>query len=267
MLELFDIRLVYNRGTATQLVALDDLSLRVDTGDFVTVVGANGAGKSSLVGIVSGAIRPTRGRVVIDGRNVTAMSEHRRAGWVARVFDNPHAGTVPELSIEDNMALAIDRGRRRGLGWAVTKSRRAVMRERLAQVHLGLEARLSQPVALLSAGQRQTLTLVMASLRQPEILLLDEHLSALDPVTQGRVLDLTVQLVGTMRCKTIMVTHNMEHAIRLGNRLLVMSRGRIIAEYSGDAKAALTVPALVEDINAKGGLVSDRSALAERPGA
>jgi putative ABC transport system ATP-binding protein len=267
MLELDSVRLVYNRGAATETVALDNLSLTVRAGDFITIVGSNGAGKSSLVGVVSGAVRPTRGRVLINDRDVTALPDYRRSRWIARVFDNPHAGTLPSLSIEDNMALAMNRGRRRGLRWAVTRSRRAVMRDRLAQLNLGLEDRLTDPVALLSAGQRQSVTLMMASLVQPEILLLDEHLSALDPVTQARVLELTVRLVESMRCQTIMVTHNMEHAISLGNRLLVMSRGRIIAEYSDEAKAALTVAALVEDITAKGAVMSDRSMLAQRPGA
>jgi putative ABC transport system ATP-binding protein len=262
MLDLVDIRLVYNPGTATETVALDHLALRIPDRQFITVVGANGAGKSSLVGVVSGETRPSSGRVLIDGADVTTQPDHRRAGRIARVFDNPQAGTVAELSIEDNLALALDRGRRRGLRWAVTDRRRVGLRESLAQLHLGLENRLSDPVVLLSAGQRQSLTLVMASLCRPRILLLDEHLSALDPGTQARVLALTRQIIETMNGKTIMVTHNMEHAITLGDRLIVMSQGRIIADYSGPAKAELTVPSLVNDITSKGGAVSDRNLLA-----
>lgn len=261
MLTLSDIRLVYNQGTPTQTVALDDVSLTVTTGQFVTVVGANGAGKSSLIGIVSGAVKPTRGRVRIGDADVTGLPDHRRAGRVARVFDNPHVGTVVELSIEENMALALARGRRRGLGWAVTRKRRDLMRAHLAQVGLGLENRLSTPVAALSAGQRQSLTLVMAGLRRPDILLLDEHLAALDPHTQERVLELTIRLVNEMACAAVMVTHNMEHAIKVGDRLLVMNRGRVIADYGGDEKAGLTVRSLINEITRRGGEVSDRSAL------
>ncbi|WP_341719200.1 ATP-binding cassette domain-containing protein [Micromonospora sp. FIMYZ51] len=264
MLELIDVSLSYNRGTASETTALDDLSLRMPDGQFITVVGSNGAGKSSLVGVVSGEIRPTGGRVLIDGVDVTGLPDYRRSGRIARVFDNPHAGTMAELSIEDNMALAMDRGRRRSLQWAVTNRRRVTMRDRLAQVQLGLENRLRDPVGLLSAGQRQSLTLVMASLCDPQILLLDEHLSALDPVTQERVLQLTVQLIATMGCTSIMVTHNMAHAISLGDRLIVMSGGRIVCDYAGSAKADLTVQSLIADIAAKGAVLSDRSTLAVR---
>jgi putative ABC transport system ATP-binding protein len=225
MLELDDVRLVYGRGTATELTALDGISLTLGAGEFTTVIGANGAGKSSLIGIIAGSVRPTSGAVRLDGRDVTGVPDSRRAARIARVFDNPHAGTLPELSIEDNMALALDRGRRRGLRWAVTARRRAVMREHLAVLGLGLEKRLHDPVALLSAGQRQSLTLVMAGLCRPRLVLLDEHVAALDPHTQTRVIALTVRLVEELGSTTVMVTHNMEHAIALGQRLLVKSRG------------------------------------------
>jgi putative ABC transport system ATP-binding protein len=261
MLDLADVRLVYQRGTATELVALDGISLTLQTGEFTTVIGANGAGKSSLVGIIAGAVRPTSGAVRLDGRDITTMPDYRRAGRIARVFDNPHAGTVPDLSIEDNMALALDRGHRRGLRWAVTHRRRALMREHLAQLGLGLEKRLSDPVALLSAGQRQSLTLVMASLGRPEIVLLDEHVAALDPHTQSRVIALTVRLVEELGSTTVMVTHNMEHAIALGQRLLVMSRGQIIADYRAGQKVELTVSSLIDDFAARGAVISDRTVL------
>jgi putative ABC transport system ATP-binding protein len=261
MLELVDIRLVYGRGTATELTALDGVSLTLGAGEFTTVIGANGAGKSSLIGIIAGAVRPTSGVVRLGGRDFTGVADFRRAARIARVFDNPHAGTVPDLSIEENMALALDRGRRRGLRWAVTPKRRVVMRDHLANLGLGLEKRLSDPVALLSAGQRQSLTLVMASLRRPDVVLLDEHVAALDPHTQTRVIALTVRLVEELGSTTLMVTHNMEHAIALGQRLLVMSRGQVIADYAAQEKAQLTVGSLIDDFAARGAVISDRTAL------
>jgi putative ABC transport system ATP-binding protein len=265
MLELDGVRLVYNAGTPTEVEAVRLLDLTLPTGRLVTVVGSNGAGKSSLIQLVSGAVRPTEGRVRIGGRDVTALPAHRRAAMVARVFDNPHAGTVPELSIEDNLALAMSRGRRRGLRGAVTARRRNLMRERLALLGLGLERRLSGPVRLLSAGQRQSLTLIMAALTTPEVLLLDEHLAALDPATQARVLKLTVDIVTELGCTALMVTHNMEHAIAVGDRLLVMSRGRCIADLDGEAKRGLTVDQLVAHIVRSGDTASDRLVLQERP--
>lgn len=265
MLELQDISLVYNPRSASEIIALRSLELSVPSGQFLTVVGTNGAGKSSLIQVISGAVRPSKGRILMDGHDVTGASEHTRAARIARVFDNPHAGTLPGLSIEENMALATDRGRRRGLRLAVTSHRRARMREALEVLDLGLENRLADSVTMLSTGQRQSLTVVMASLRRPDVLLLDEHVAALDPGTQRTVLGLTVRLIEAMKCTAVMVTHNMEHAISLGNRLIVMSRGSVIADYSGDEKKRLTVPRLVEDITRRGSMISDRSALVEAP--
>ncbi|HEY3717910.1 MAG TPA: ATP-binding cassette domain-containing protein [Jatrophihabitantaceae bacterium] len=256
-----NVRLVYNADTPSEVVAVSRLDLSVPTGQFVTVVGSNGAGKSSLIQLVSGAVRPTKGRVLIGGADVTRQPQHRRAGRVGRVFDNPHAGTVPELSIEENMALAMARGRRRGLRFATSRHRREAMREALAVLGLGLERRLGDPVRLLSAGQRQSLTMIMASLTSPEVLLLDEHLAALDPGTAKRVLDLTVGLVRRLGSTTLMVTHNMEHAIAVGDRLLVMSRGETIADFAESEKARLTVPQLVGHIIGVGDVVTDRMLL------
>ncbi|WP_238009332.1 ATP-binding cassette domain-containing protein [Dactylosporangium sp. AC04546] len=263
MLHLDGISLTYHAGTSMEVPALRNVGLRIAAGEFVTVVGSNGAGKSSLVQIVSGAVRPTAGRVLVDGRDVTRWPDHRRAALVARVFDNPHAGTAPQLSIEENMALALARGSRRRLRFALTGSRRDVMRERLAVLGLGLEARLSDPVTMLSAGQRQSLTMVMAGLTRPKVLLLDEHLAALDPGTQRTVLDLTVRLARDSGCASLMITHNMEQAITVGDRLLVMSRGRVIADVHGAAKRALTVSRLIDLITGAGDVVSDRAVLVE----
>jgi putative ABC transport system ATP-binding protein len=264
MLRLEKVDLVYNAGRVDEVIALKELSVEFDRGQFVTIVGTNGAGKSSLIQAISGAARPTRGRVHLDGRDVTRLSDYRRAGQVARVFDDPRAGTAPELSIEDNLALAMARGRRRGLRFAITGSRRAIMREHVAGLGLGLENRLGDRVGLLSAGQRQSLTMVMAALAAPSVLLLDEHLAALDPGTSATVRGLTAELVRELGSTTVMVTHNMEHALDMGDRLLVMSRGRIIADFSGAEKSAMTVRGLIDAITGVGDVVSDRSALVEK---
>jgi putative ABC transport system ATP-binding protein len=264
MLEFDEVGLVYNQRRTDEVVALRGLSLTVPAGQFTMVVGSNGAGKSSLVQVVSGAVRATRGSVRLGGRDVTRLPDYRRAGLVARVFDDPRAGTAPELSIEDNIALALGRGRRRTLRFALSARRRAHMRERLAELGLGLEDRLHDPVGLLSAGQRQSLTMVMAGLTRPEVLLLDEHLAALDPRTAQKVLTLTFDLVRDVGCSTLMITHNMDHALELGDRLLVMSRGQVIADLSDQEKQAATVPALVDLIAGAGDVVSDRILLRDQ---
>jgi putative ABC transport system ATP-binding protein len=258
MLELDGITLIYNRGRVDEVVALRGLSFTVHTGQFATVIGSNGAGKSSVVRAVSGAARPTAGRVRIGDRDVTGWPDYRRAGLVARVFDDPRAGSAPELSIEDNLALAISRGRRRTVRFALSAKRRACMRERLARLGLGLENRLADRVGLLSAGQRQSLTMVMAGLSAPEVLLLDEHLAALDPATAGKVLALTEELVRDMGCTTLMITHNMEHALAMGERLLVLSRGTVIADLDAATKDATSPTGLVDLISGSGDAVSDR---------
>ncbi|AJE80418.1 ABC transporter ATP-binding protein [Streptomyces albus] len=263
-LALDHVGLVYNGRRPDEVVALTDISLCVESGEFVTLVGSNGAGKSSMVGIVSGALRPTRGRVLIGGRDVTRHPDHRRARHIARVFDDPRVGTAAELSIEDNLALAMGRGSRHGLRWALSTRKRDRMRERLAALGLGLEDRLRDPVGMLSAGQRQSVTMIMAGLVRPTVLLLDEHLAALDPATADRVLALTASLAEETGAATLMVTHNMEHALGIGTRLLVMSRGRLIADVSGERKRAMDVNGVVELIVSAGDAVSDRSILPER---
>jgi putative tryptophan/tyrosine transport system ATP-binding protein len=261
-LRLEGIRLVHNAGRADEVVALHDLSLEAAPGEFLTVVGSNGAGKSSMVAVVSGAARPTRGRVHIGGRDVTRLPAHRRATQVARVFDDPRIGTAPELSIEDNLALAAGRARRRGLRRAVTSRSRSRFRDQLAELGLGLEDRMRDPVGMLSAGQRQSVTMVMAGLVAPTVLLLDEHLAALDPATAARVLRLTCALAERTGAAGLMITHNMQHAIDVGDRLLVMDRGRLVADIGGPEKRALTVDTVVDLITSAGGVVGDRSLLA-----
>jgi putative ABC transport system ATP-binding protein len=246
MLRLDDVGIVHNPGRPDEVRALAGVTLMAAAGEFVTVVGSNGAGKSSLVNVVAGTMRPTFGRVLLGGRDVTRLPDYRRATRVARVFDDPRAGTAPELSIEDNLALAAGRGTRRRLRFALSSSRRALLRDRLADLGLGLEDRMHDQVRLLSAGQRQSLTMVMAALVRPDVLLLDEHLSALDPATASRVLHLTADLVAGMRCVTLMVTHNMDYALALGERLLVMSRGAVAHDIRSADKRALTAAAVVD---------------------
>lgn len=263
MLDIKDVRLIYNRGKIDEVHALRGMNLAVESGEFVTVVGSNGAGKSSTVGIISGAARPTSGEVWLDGRGVSKWPDHRRASMIARVFDDPRIGSAAELSIEDNLALAMSRGHRRTLRFALDHTRRNRMRERLSMLGLGLEDRLHDKVGLLSAGQRQSLTMIMAGLSAPKVLLLDEHLAALDPATAARVLELTGQLVTEMGCATLMVTHNMEHAITMGDRLVVMSRGTVVNQVSGARKKSMTVQDVVNLITGAGDTVSDRVLLPE----
>ena len=266
VLTLEGVHLTYNPGRADEVTALRGVDLAAAAGEFVTVIGSNGAGKSSLVQIVSGAQRPTKGRVLLDRVDVSRRPDHRRAAQIARVFDDPRVGSAPDLSIEDNLALAMGRGRRRGMGFALNHRRRGVMRERLAALGLGLEDRLHESVGLLSAGQRQSLTMVMAGLSAPRVLLLDEHLAALDPATAKKVLRLTAELVAEMACTTIMITHNMEHALTMGTRLLLMSRGRIVADLDDAAKRRATEADLVDLITRAGDTLGDRTLLHETEG-
>lgn len=267
MLELENVSLTYNRGKVDEVNALRSVQLSVGAGEFVTVVGSNGAGKSSTVQIVSGAARPSKGTVRMAGLDVTRWADYRRAGLVARVFDDPRVGSAPELSIEDNLALAMARGRRRTLRFSLNHRRRSVLKEKVARLGLGLEDRLHERVGMLSAGQRQSLTMIMAGLVAPKVLLLDEHLAALDPATAQRVLALTAELVSEMNCTTLMVTHNMDHALRMGDRLLVMSRGRIVSDVASEQKKTLNVQGVIDLITAAGDSVSDRSVLPDGPSA
>jgi putative ABC transport system ATP-binding protein len=263
MLELRSVRLIFHRGRVDEVQALGGIDLSIEKGQFVTVVGSNGAGKSSTVQIISGAAKPTSGKVFIKGRDVTNWPDYKRAAFVARVFDDPRVGSAPELSIEDNLALALGRGKRRTLRFALHSRRRKLLRDKVARLGLGLENRMHDRVGLLSAGQRQSLTMIMAGLVAPDVLLLDEHLAALDPATAQRVLNLTAELVAEMDCAAVMVTHNMDYALRMGDRLLVMSRGRIIHDVSGEVKRALTVAGVIDLITGAGDAVSDRSLLAK----
>ena len=261
MLRLENITKTFNPGTQDAKLALDDLSLHVKPGDFISIIGANGAGKSTLFNAICGSFLVDSGRVVLDGRDVTLLPEHRRAKVIGRLFQDPMRGSAPGMSIEENLILAGGRG-----GWLSTASRREkqALRDRLALLGMGLEDRMKQPVGLLSGGQRQALTLMMATLNVPKILLLDEHTAALDPGTAEKVLALTTKIVAENRLTCLMITHNMQSALDLGNRTIMMDAGRIVFDAEGDARARLTVEDLLEKFREASGrkLDNDRMLLA-----
>lgn len=245
MLEIKNITKTFNAGTVNEKVALNDVSLTLKDGDFVTVIGGNGAGKSTLLNAISGVWKPDCGDIVIDGIDVTSMPEHKRAKFLGRVFQDPMMGTAADMQIDENLALAQRRGNRRTFKWWIKKSERAQYKEMLKSLDLGLEERLTTKVGLLSGGQRQAITLLMASLKSPKVLLLDEHTAALDPKTAEKVLNLTDKIVNQNKLTTLMITHNMKDAIAHGNRLIMMHEGRIIIDVEGEEKKKLTVEELL----------------------
>lgn len=249
MLVIDNVAKTFFAGTVNERKALAGLSLTMADGDFVTVIGSNGAGKSTMLNTVSGALIPDSGTVSINDRNVTRLPEHRRARFVSRVFQDPMLGSAPTLTIEQNLALAMQRGKPRGLALGVTGKRRAFFREQLATLELGLENRLGAKVGLLSGGQRQALSLLMATFSKPSILLLDEHTAALDPQRAARVTELTQSIVAEQKLTTLMVTHNMEQALALGNRLIMMHEGRILFELDQERKDSMTVPDLLAEFH------------------
>ena len=246
MLEIRNISKTFNPGTINEKKALLDLSLTLKDGDFVTVIGGNGAGKSTLLNAVAGVWPVDSGSILLDGEDITALPEHKRAKYIGRVFQDPMMGTAPNMQMEENLALALRRGQKRGLRWGVTKAERQVYREKLKTLGLGLEDRMTVKVGLLSGGQRQALTLLMASLRKPKLLLLDEHTAALDPATAAKVLELSDQIVEENGLTALMITHNMTDAIKHGNRLIMMDQGRIILDIEGEDKKHLTKKDLMD---------------------
>ena len=252
MLELRNICKTFNPGTVNEKVALNGLSLRLEEGEFVTVIGGNGAGKSTMLNAVAGTFPLDAGQILIDGVDVTRLPEHRRARYIGRVFQDPMMGTAPTMQIEENLALAARRGKRRTLRPGITKKERAEYAERLKILDLGLEDRMTTKVGLLSGGQRQALTLLMASLVKPKLLLLDEHTAALDPKTAAKVLEATEKIVTRDRLTTLMITHNMKDAIIYGDRLIMMKDGQIIFDISGEEKKKLTVEDLLDKFKVAG---------------
>jgi len=245
MIRLSRFTKYFHKGSINQVLALDHLDLAVAEGDFITIVGSNGAGKSTLLNCLAGTHQPDEGRLLLHGDDIAHWPEHRRARFISRVFQDPLMGTCATLTIEQNLALANRRGARRGLAIGVKRSDRRLFRERLTRLGLGLEHRLTDGVGLLSGGQRQALTMLMATMVQPQVLLLDEHTAALDPKTARQILDLTRSIIAEQGLTTLMVTHNMRHALKMGNRLIMLHRGKIILDIQGEEKRALSQEDLV----------------------
>lgn len=263
MLEIKNISKTFNAGTINEKKVLSDVSLKLEEGDFVTVIGGNGAGKSTILNMVAGVYPVDEGSIIIDGNDVTKLPEHKRAAFIGRVFQDPRMGTASDMWVEENMSIADSRGHRRGVRWAITSKDRERYREQLKLLDLGLEDRLTTKMGLLSGGQRQAITLLMATMKRPKLLLLDEHTAALDPKTAAKVLEITDRLVKENSLTALMVTHNMKDAIAYGNRLIMMNAGRIILDVKGEEKKNLTIDALLEMFTKASGteFTSDRALL------
>ncbi|MBH5320799.1 ABC transporter ATP-binding protein [Paenibacillus sp. GSMTC-2017] len=245
MLRIDGVSKLFNPGTVDEKIALMNANLQLNPGDFVTVIGSNGAGKSTLMNIISGVMKPDAGKVYIDNNDVSQISEFKRSKWIGRVFQDPMAGTAPRMTIEENLAIAYKRGKSRVLSFGVTGHTRKIFREELSRLGIGLENRMKAKVGMLSGGERQALSLLMATFTSPQILLLDEHTAALDPARAELVTTLTENIVRDLNLTTLMVTHNMEQAIRLGNRLIMMDKGKIILQVDEKRKKDLTVEQLL----------------------
>lgn len=265
MLEARNIVKTFNVGTVNEKKALQGVNLTLADGDFVTVIGGNGAGKSTFLNAISGVWPVDSGQIIIEGKDITGFPEHKRAAFLGRVFQDPMTGTAADMGIEENLALAFRRGARRTLRSGITSSERALYKDTLSRLGLGLQSRMTTKVGLLSGGQRQALTLLMATLKQPKLLLLDEHTAALDPKTAKKVLELTEEIVEDQHLTALMVTHNMKDAIRIGNRLIMMHEGRIIYDVAGEEKKRLQVEDLLRKFEEASGeeFANDRMMLAK----
>lgn len=265
MLEIQDLHKTFHIGTINEKVALDGVNLQLREGDFVTIIGGNGAGKSTTLNAIAGTWPVDQGKILIDGKDITRLSEHKRAAYLGRVFQDPMIGTASTMGIEENMAIAARRGERRGLRWGISKAQREAFRKKLAELNLGLEDRMGTKVGLLSGGQRQAITLLMAAIKKPKLLLLDEHTAALDPKTAAKVLEISDKIIEENGLTAMMVTHNMKDAIAHGNRLIMMHEGRVIYDVSGEEKKKLHVSDLLakfEEVSG-GEFANDRMMLAK----
>lgn len=263
LLHLQQINKIFNEGTSDEKIALDQINLTLEKGDFVTVIGSNGAGKSTLMNMISGVLSPDVGKIQIENKDVTRLPEFKRSKFIGRVFQDPMAGTAPSMTIEENLAMAFSRNKSRALRKGVDKNRKEFFKESLKTLHLNLENRLNAKVGLLSGGERQALSLLMATFTQPSILLLDEHTAALDPSRARLITDLTKELVEKDQLTTIMVTHNMQQALDLGNRLIMMDKGQIILEVKEEEKKKLTIDLLMKEFQKIRGetMLSDKTLL------
>ena len=265
MLDIIGVEKTFNPGTVNEKRALQGIDLHLDDGDFVTVIGGNGAGKSTMLNMIAGVYPVDCGNIIVDGIDITKLPEHKRAKYLGRVFQDPMTGTASDMQIEENLALAARRGAFRGLRIGITAKERKEYKELLKILDLGLEERLTAKVGLLSGGQRQALTLLMATLKKPKLLLLDEHTAALDPKTAKKVLDITEEIVAKDNLMTVMITHNMADAIRVGNRLIMMHEGRIVVDVKGEEKKKLTIEQLLQMFEASSGtqMTSDKVMLSK----
>ena len=265
MLKISGVTKTFNAGTINEKKALNGVDLHLKPGDFVTVIGGNGAGKSTILNMIAGVYTCDTGSIVLAGEDITSWPEHKRAKLLGRVFQDPMRGTAAAMEIQENLAMAYRRGKKRGLGWGITKEEKEIYMEKLKVLDLGLETRMTSKVGLLSGGQRQALTLLMATLQRPELLLLDEHTAALDPKTAHKVLSITEQIINDQKLTALMVTHNMKDAIRLGNRLIMMHEGRVIYDVEGEEKKNLKVTDLLQKFEtaSNGEFANDRMLLAD----
>ena len=263
MLDIINVKKTFNKGTINEKKALNGINLHLNEGDFVTVIGGNGAGKSTTLNMIAGVYPIDSGKIEIDGVNISRDPEYKRAKYIGRVFQDPMLGTAAGMEIQENLALAFRRGKKRGLGWGIKSSEKDGYREALARLGLGLEDRMSSKVGLLSGGQRQALTLLMATLKKPKLLLLDEHTAALDPKTAAKVLEISAKIVAEHGLTTLMITHNMRDAIQYGNRLIMMHEGRVIYDVQGEEKQKLHVKDLLQKFEQVSGseLANDRMLL------
>ena len=264
MLEIKNLHKTFNKGTINEKVALAGVDLKLNPGDFVTIIGGNGAGKSTTLNAIAGVWPVDQGNIIVDGVDITNLPEHKRASYLGRVFQDPMTGTAATMSIEENMAIAARRGKKRGLGWGITKKEREEFKEQLKELDLGLDERMSSKVGLLSGGQRQAITLLMAAIQEPKLLLLDEHTAALDPKTAAKVLAISEKLIAEHHLTAMMVTHNMKDSIAHGNRLIMMHEGKIIYDVSGEEKKNLKVADLLKKFEEVSGgeFANDRMMLA-----
>ncbi len=267
LLQLRGVSKIFSRGTVDEVTALDNINLDINSEDFITIIGSNGAGKTTLLNVIAGVYPPERGgKIIVNGKDITNLSEHKRAQYIGRVYQDPHTGTAAKMTLEENLAMAILRGQGRGLSIATNKQRRELFRSALAPLGLGLEDRLNTPVGTLSGGQRQALALVMATMNKLSLLLLDEHIATLDPKTAQIVLDLSEMIMQREKMTGIMVTHNMEIALRYGNRLVMMHKGRIVVDLSQEQRSNLTINDLVTAFErASGEQFADDSILLTTP--
>jgi len=245
MIEIKNLKKVFNPGTPNEVLALDNVSCTIETGSFVVLLGTNGSGKSTLLNAVAGTFLPDSGYIKLDGVDITNMQEHSRAKYIGRVFQNPCSGTAPDMSIAENIALAVKRGEKRGLGAALTRTNLDEFRKKIKRLNMGLEDRLDNPIGKLSGGQRQALTLLMATWLKPNLLLLDEHTAALDPKTANKVIQLTEAIVSKEKLTTMMVTHSMQQAVNMGDRILMLHNGKIVYDIKGADKRVIKAPDLL----------------------